>query len=355
MARDRSAIPAAWLPLRRLRYVHDGLPGIRRRRCGQGYCYTLERGRRRVSRDELRRIRALAIPPAWRGVWICLYPDGHLQATGRDARKRKQYRYHPLYRELQDSAKFTRIKEFARALPAIRRRTAADLSRPGLGRRKILALIVRLLETTLVRVGNAEYARANESFGLTTMRDRHMRVVGADRVKFMFKGKSGVLHEVYIDDPKLGRLIRRCQELPGQELFQYVDERSVVRDVDSNDVNMYLRALSGAAFTAKDFRTWQGTMLAALLLERMEGVGSSLRRRRRDVLQVVKEVAAELRNTAATCRKYYIHPGILQAYEQGRLRRLLREGRARRHALRGLRSDERAVLHVLDHIETAPI
>lgn len=289
------------------------------------------------------RIRALAIPPAWTDVWICADPRGHLQATGRDARGRKQYRYHPRWREVRDQDKYGRLPEFGRALPAIRRRIGRDLGRHGLPRQKVLAAVVKLLETTFIRVGNDEYARQNRSYGLTTMRDGHVRVSGS-KVRFMFRGKSGVQHALELDDRRLARIVRRCRDLPGQELFQYLDEDGEVVDVSSEHVNVYLKDITGTDFTSKDFRTWAGTVLAARLLC-AERPTSSAAAGKRAIAQAIDEVARRLGNTRSVCRKCYVHPAVIEAYLDGSITRamgkpteseaaLLRllARRARRHA-----------------------
>src|SRR5215470_5909186 len=261
-----------------LHYTRDDRPGIRRRRAGRGFTYRDDDRGRVTDRATLERIRALAIPPAWTDVWICRDPDGHLQATGRDARGRKQYRYHARWRRRRDAGKFGRMAAFGRALPRIRAACDADLRRPGLPREKVLAAVVRLLELTLIRVGNEEYARLDRSFGLTTLRDRHARVEGS-RIRFRFRGKSGRRHEVGLRDRRLARLVRRCQELPGQELFQYEGDDGAIHDVGSGDVNDYLREISGEDFTAKDFRTWAGTVLAFRALRSLEPAETPTRRR----------------------------------------------------------------------------
>jgi DNA topoisomerase-1 len=298
-----------------LRYGTDSAPGIRRLRRGRGFVYIDRAGRQIRNEATLNRIRKLAIPPAWTDVWICPMDDGHLQATGRDARGRKQYRYHPLWRARRDEVKFDRLIEFAEALPRIRRRTNRDLALPGVPREKVLAGIVRLLELTLIRVGNEEYARLNQSFGLTTMRDRHARATGR-HVRFRFRGKSGHLHEVGIQDRRLARLIRRCQELPGQELFQYVDEEGEIRDVRSEDVNEYLRSAAGADVTAKDFRTWAGTVSAYRAL-RGEEPPASTRAARKTIVRAMRETAERLGNTPAVARQAYVHPAVIAAYANG--------------------------------------
>jgi DNA topoisomerase-1 len=300
-----------------LRYATDARPGFTRHRHGRGFTYRHMDGSTIRDRTIRRRIAALAIPPAWTGVWICPWPNGHLQASGRDARGRKQYRYHVDWTARRDADKFERMLAFARALPRIRARCETDLARRGLPREKVLATVVRLLELTLIRVGNDEYARTNRSFGLTTLLDRHARVDGS-RVRFRFRGKSGETHEVGLRDRRLTAIIRRCQELPGQELFQYVDEDGEIRDIDSDDVNDYLRDASGGPFTAKDFRTWAGTVLAYRALRALQpaGVGGASRR---SVVEAVRQTARRLGNTPAVARGSYIHPALLQAYTDGRI------------------------------------
>jgi len=274
-----------------------------------------------AARDRAR-IRALAIPPAWTDVWISPDPRGHLQATGRDARGRKQYRYHARWRAVRDEDKYGRLAEFGRALPAIRRRIGRDLGRAGLPREKVLAAVVKLLETTFIRVGNAEYARDNHSYGLTTMRDAHVRVSGST-VRFIFRGKSGIRHELELDDRRLARIVKRCRDLPGQELFQYLDERGRVVDVGSEDVNAYLKDITGTDFTSKDFRTWAGTVLAATLL-RVAEPSTSAAAGKRAVVRAIDEVARRLGNTRAVCRKCYIHPAVVEAYLDGTIARVMR-------------------------------
>jgi DNA topoisomerase-1 len=323
------------------------MAGITRRRAGRAFSYRDPQGCVIKQRKQLARIRALAIPPAWTGVWICPLANGHLQATGRDARGRKQYRYHPEWREVRDAHKFDRTLSFASALPAIRARVDADLRRQGLPREKVLAAIVRLLETTLIRVGNAEYARDNKSFGLTTFRDRHVAFDGAE-LAFEFRGKGGKRHQVSLRDRRLARIVRACQELPGQELFQYVDAEGVRRDVDSADVNAYLQEITGEPFTAKDFRTWAGTVLASLALSAFESFDSQAAAKR-NLTRAIEQVAERLGNTVAVCRKSYVHPAILDAYLDGSLLAFLKgEVEALlREELAGLSGEEAAVLAFL--------
>jgi len=300
-----------------LRYATDARPGITRRRSGRGFSYREEDGDLIRDRTVLARIRALAIPPAWAEVWICPWPTGHIQATGRDARGRKQYRYHTRWAARRGTDKFDRMLFFAKALPDIRARCEEDLARPGLPREKVLAAVVRLLELTLIRVGNDEYARLNRSFGLTTLRDRHARIVGS-AIRFRFRGKSGVQHEVGLRDRRLAGVVRRCQELPGQELFQYVGEDDEVCEVTSDDVNDYLRAATEGSYTAKDFRTWAGTVLAYRALRALQPVAGE-QGARRAVVEAIRLTADQLGNTPAVARGSYVHPAVLEAYLEGSL------------------------------------
>lgn len=310
-----------------LRHSTDDRPGITRLRRGRGFSYAWPDGRAVRDATTLARIRTLAIPPAWTDVWISPFPNGHVQATGRDAKRRKQHRYHPQWTAVRDAVKYERLAEFGRALPTLRRRLHRDLSVPGLPHRKVVALVVLVLDRTLMRVGNGEYARTNKSFGATTLTDRHAVVAGA-RVRFRFRGKSGKDHDVEITDRRLARLVKQCQDLPGSQLFQYVDERGRVRDITSTDVNGYLRTHMGKAFTAKDFRTWAGTVLAAQALHDVEALPGQ-RRGDRVVLRAVESVARQLGNTRTVCRKCYIHPAVIDAYMDGSLRRHL-QARVRR-------------------------
>jgi DNA topoisomerase IB len=306
-------------------YVSDTQPGIRRLRRGKGFTYRDADGQPVTDKAELARIRALAIPPAYEDVWICANPDGHLQATGRDARGRKQYRYHPDWRELRDHGKFDRVLAFGAALPKLRRRTRQDLALAGLPREKVLALLVRLLDETLIRVGNETYARDNKSYGLTTLRSRHLRVVRG-RLRFCFHGKSGQEQEVELDDRRLGRIVRRVQQLPGQRLFQYLDDAGERQPVDSGMVNDYLREACGEVFSAKDFRTWGGTAHAAGVLACMPLPDKGGERARRHALvEAVTQVARVLGNTPAVCRKSYIHPEVFEGWRDGSLHRAITE------------------------------
>ena len=326
-------------------WVSDDMPGIRRVRQGEGFVYVGPDGKRIRRESELRRIRALAIPPAYEKVWICTLPNGHLQATGRDARGRKQYRYHPEWRLAKDQDKFERMLEFGAALPRIRKRVQADLAAPvgTMPRREtVLATIVRLLDTTYVRIGNEEYARENKSFGLTTLRNRHAAVIG-DRLRLRFRGKSGKEHEVALDDPRVARVVRRCQAMPGQDLFQYVDEDGAAHSVGSADVNDYIREASGADFTAKDFRTWHGTVHAlALWLEHAE----LDKRARPSTRELLAEVAKRLGNTVAVCKKSYVHPRVLEVLAS-ELDDALRAGLEKAQRRDGLDVAERRLLAFL--------
>ena len=298
-----------------LHYVSDDRPGYTRRANNGEFEYLDTEGKTIGDEQRLLRIKRLAIPPAWTDVWICPSPSGHIQATGRDARGRKQYRYHDRWRELRDENKFDRLAAFAKALPNIRRRIAKDLKLPGLPRRKVLATVVRLLERTFIRIGNEEYARENKSFGLTTMQDRHVTVKG-DRLRFRFRGKSGRAHEVDMTDRRIAKIVSKCQDLPGQDLFQYIDDGEV-RDAASQDVNDYLREITNENFTAKDFRTWAGTVLAAIALN-AQGEFETKKQANANVKTAVCAVAQLLGNTPAICRKCYVHPAIVEAYLSGR-------------------------------------
>ena len=329
-----------------LRYVSDHDPGFSRRKRGRGFQYVDADGGR-LSSEQVQRIEALAIPPAWTDVWICRSADGHLQATGRDARGRKQYRYHPRWREVRDETKYHRLLAFGAALPRIRHRVEKDMSGRALSRERVIATVVHLLDTTNIRVGNDEYARENKSFGLTTMRDRHVEVNGS-RITFRFRGKSGKMHDIELTDPRAARVLRRCEELPGQELFQYVDEDGEVVDIDSDDVNRYLQDVSGDDFTAKDFRTWSGTVLAAWALQELGQFGSQTQAKRQ-VVAAVESVSTELGNTPAICRRCYVHPEVFDSHLDGSLGDILEKAAARKLSkdLAGLTPEEAAVLALL--------
>lgn len=327
-----------------LRYVSDNVPGIRRIPQGKSFVYRTPTGRILRSRQELERIASLVIPPAWTDVWICPLDNGHLQATGRDARGRKQYRYHPQWNASRNETKFHRMVLFGYLLPKVRRVTDGHLRRSRLTYERVMAAVVRLLEQTAIRIGNAEYATENGSFGLTTIRGKHVRVKGS-HIRFQFVGKHGKQNKVEIDDRRLARLVCSCQDLPGYELFKYIDES----DVGSTDVNDYIRSICGHEFTAKDFRTWSGTVHAAAEFKAI-GEASSRTQVRKNIVEVVKRVAGCLNNRPATCRKYYVHPALIDAYERGTLLRelnrpsVVRPGRN----LQGLSPLERSVLRVLE-------
>ena len=300
-----------------LRYVSDASPGIRRRRSGKGFSYADSQGKGVRDRSTLDRIRKLAIPPAYSDVWICPDARGHLQATGRDARGRKQYRYHARWREVRDETKFGRMVAFSEALPRIRKRVEADLSGNGLSREKVLATVVRLLECSCIRVGNEEYARNNESFGLTTLKDDHVEVSGS-RIRFEFKGKGGKTHTVDVSDRRLAKIVAHCQSIPGEELFQFLDENGECQTVDSGAVNDYIRRAGDDDFTAKDFRTWAGTILAVDAL-RGAGAFETEREGKSNLVAAIDRVAEQLNNTRAVCRKYYVHPAVMESYLAGTL------------------------------------
>jgi DNA topoisomerase I len=342
MARDDNPIdPEAAAEAAGLVYMTDDRPGISRKRHGRAFAYFKPDGTRVTDERTLERIRSLAIPPAYEDVWICPRANGHIQATGRDAKGRKQYRYHPKFRETRDGHKYEHMLEFAEALPAIRATIDAHMRRRGLPREKVLATVVHLLETTMIRVGNADYARANRSYGLSTLRNRHVDVDGAE-LKFNFKGKSGKTWRLAIRDRRIARIVKSIQELPGQHLFQYLDEAGEPREISSSDVNDYLREISGRDITAKDFRTWSGTVLTALCLAAEEAETETAAKR--ILRDAVCEVASRLGNTPAVCRKAYIHPEVIEAFTERSLVLKIKEEAAREGVLR---PEEKAVYDLL--------
>ena len=330
-----------------LRYVSDARPGIRRRKIGTGFSYTRADGSKLTEKDVLSRIKSLAIPPAWTDVWICPFKNGHVQATGRDAKGRKQYRYHLLFREVRESTKYGHVVAFADALPMIRDTVKKHMALRGLPREKVLATVVHLLETTLIRVGNDEYAEQNNSYGLTTLKNRHVAVDG-NEVRFRFTGKSGKQWSLRVKDRRIAKIIKACQELPGQELLQYVDEAGNCQDVASGDVNDYLREITGKDITAKDFRTWAGTVLAAMALSELESFDSAAQAKR-NLRAAIEKVAGRLGNTPTICRKCYVHPEVMDSYLDGQLVLGLKE--KAESELRGevanLKPEEAAVLALL--------
>ncbi|MBO0740364.1 MAG: DNA topoisomerase IB [Hyphomicrobiaceae bacterium] len=328
-------------------YVSDERPGIRRHRAGKGFRYANPDGTRLADPAALKRIKSLVIPPAWTDVWISPQPNGHIQATGRDAKGRKQYRYHTRFREVRESTKFHHMLSFAESLPAIRKRVNDHLGLRGLPREKVLATVVRLLESTLIRVGNDEYAKENKSYGLTTLKNRHVEVAGTE-LRFNFKGKGGKSWRLGIRDRRVAKVIRACQDLPGQELFQYIDEDGVTRNITSSDVNAYLREISGEDITAKDFRTWHGTVLAALSLHEFEKFDTQAAAKK-NIRQAIHRVAARLGNTPTICRKCYVHPEILTTYIEGSLLLEIKEKieTELREDLSGLTPEEATVLALL--------
>jgi DNA topoisomerase-1 len=328
-------------------YVHHDRPGITRKRRGKTFHYFDISGRRIADAETVERINKLAIPPAYRDVWICPNPRGHIQAVGTDDRGRTQYRYHPRWREVRDEAKYGRMLAFGKALPKIRARIRRDLKLPGLPRDKVLATVVKLLETTLIRVGNEEYAKHNKSYGLTTIRNDHVDVHGT-HVHFEFRGKSGIDHAVDLDDERLAKVIRQCHDLPEQELFEYVDPDGSRHHVGSSDVNAYLLGVTGEHFTAKDFRTWAGTTLAAMALQEFEAFDSEAQAKR-NVLAAIEAVAARLGNTRTVCRKCYVHPAVVDLYMEGTLVESLRQRLAvkLKRSLHSLKLEEAAVMALL--------
>ena len=330
-----------------LRFVSDESKGITRHKRGKGFRYQSTSGKPLKDRAELARIRKLAIPPAWTDVWICPSPSGHIQVTGRDARGRKQYRYHPDWNRIRDEAKYDRLLTFARALPRVRKTVHEHMSERGLGRKKVLATVVHLLETTLVRVGNREYARDNKSYGLTTLQDRHVSF-GASEVRFKFRGKTGKEWRLKVSDRRVARIVRSCQELPGQHLFQYENDDGEICQISSADVNGYLREIGGAEITAKDFRTWAGTVLAAMALCEFERFDSETAAKR-NIRAAIEMVAARLGNTTTICRKCYVHPEVLSCYLEGALVKSLKQKirKGLREEIARLRPEEAATLVLL--------
>ncbi|WP_439865264.1 DNA topoisomerase IB [Pseudomonas antarctica] len=327
---------------RDLHYVEDTQPGISRKLLRGKFQYFDPKGKRITDADEVKRLNALAVPPAYTDVWICADPRGHLQATGIDARGRKQYRYHARWREVRDSDKYARLQEFGNALPKLRKQLEAQIAEPGFTREKVLATVVMLLDATLIRVGNTQYARDNKSYGLTTLRTRHVDVKGSE-IKFQFRGKSGVEHQISVKDRRLATVVKRCLELPGQNLFQYLDEDGERRTVSSSDVNAYLHSLTGADFTAKDYRTWAGTAMALAVLREVQWQPES--DAKRHVVAMVKDVAKQLGNTPAVCRKCYIHPAVLEHFSLGELSKLPKP-----RVRKGLKAEEVALAMFLEQL-----
>lgn len=328
-----------------LQYVRSDSLIIKRKKSGRGFSYLDPRGERITDKKELERLKSLTIPPALTDVWLCHLPNGHLQATGRDNKKRKQYFYHPEWRKTRSQHKFNRMLLFGASLPLIRETTTKHLRKRGLPKEKVLAAVVQLLETTLIRVGNQQYAKKNCSFGLTTLRDRHVDISGS-KVKFEFRGKSGVDHEIELQDRKLATVIKKCQEIPGYEIFKYYDESGDRHFVDSGDVNEYLRQITQQEFTAKDFRTWSGTLLAAIALNNL-GEFDSEKQAQKNVVRAIKDTAKQLGNRPATCRKYYVHPAIIEAYGNGKLVSMMSEISQLESTSNKLHPEERVVLEII--------
>ena len=330
-----------------LRYVSDEEPGIRRKKAGKGFTYVGPDGRKVADEATLSRIRSLAIPPAYADVWICPRADGHVQATGRDAKGRKQYRYHPAFREIRESTKFEHMIEFAKALPAIRKTIDDHMGQRGLPREKVLATVVHLLENTLIRVGNSDYAKQNKSYGLTTLRDPHVKVDGTE-LRFQFKGKSGKTWKLSVKDRRIAKIVKACQDLPGQDLFQYLDEDGQQQSVTSADVNAYLKDITGRDITAKDFRTWAGTVLAAMALTEFEEFDSEAKAKK-NIRQAIEQVSSRLGNTPTICRKCYVHPEVFNCYLEGSLLLEIKDEveAELRDNLAGLKPEEAAVLSLL--------
>lgn len=329
-----------------LHYVDDTQPGLTRKKLRGKFAYFDPAGQRITDPDEIKRINSLAVPPAYTDVWICADPRGHLQATGRDARGRKQYRYHPRWREVRDADKYSRLREFGMALPKLRKQLETLLDAPGFSRDKVMATVITLLDATLIRVGNTQYARDNRSYGLTTLRSRHVEVNGS-AILFQFRGKSGIEHQITVKDRRLARIIKRCLEIPGQNLFQYLDENGERHTVSSHDVNSYLQTLTGADFTAKDYRTWAGSALALAVLRELQWESEA--EAKRHVVEMVKSVSKQLGNTPAVCRKCYIHPAVVERFLLGALAELPRP-----RVRKGLRTEEVALAMFLEQMMDAP-
>jgi DNA topoisomerase I len=336
-----------------LRYVSDTERGFQRKRAGKHFSYLGLDGKPIRDREHLKRIKSLAIPPAWSCVWICTLANGHIQATGRDAKGRKQYRYHPLWGELSSQTKFQRTIAFGEALPRIREMTQRALNRRGLPREKVLAAVIQLLDKTYIRIGNEEYVRANQSYGLTTLREEHVDVSGGS-LRFQFRGKSGQMHAIDVQDRRLARVVKRCQDLPGEELFRYVDHDGQAQKIGSADVNDYLREITGQDFTAKHFRTWAGTVEASLALREL-GEAATKTAAKRSICQAIRMAAQRLGNKPATCRKYYVHPAILEAYTDGVVLGAIEQQQSYPHEVSayGLRPEEQAVLQLLKTYDSA--
>lgn len=332
----------------KLRYVTDSKPGFSRKLVGDKFQYFDKEGKRITDEKAIERINKLAIPPAYTNVWICPYANGYLQATGYDKRKRKQYRYHPLWNAVSQKEKFSHLVEFAHSLPKIRRKIREHLNLPGMPREKITAAVVWLLENTLIRIGNEEYEKENKSYGLTTLKNRHASIEGGNKIKFEFKGKSGVYHKVKIQSKRVAKIIRRCKELPGQDLFEYRDDNGEIQSITSDHVNEYLQSITGVEITAKDFRTWGGTILAASVFDEV-GICEEESQAKKNIVETVKRVASHLRNRPNTCKKYYIHPVIIEAYTKGNVLSNLMERVSKQQfeALDGLDECENKVLHML--------
>ncbi|WP_095056026.1 DNA topoisomerase IB [Pseudomonas sp. Irchel s3f7] len=329
-----------------LHYVDDTQPGITRKKLRGKFCYFAPTGQRMTDADEIKRLNSLAVPPAYTDVWICTDPHGHLQATGRDARGRKQYRYHPRWREVRDADKYWRLRDFGRVLPKLRQQLDLVLAAPGFSRDKVMATVITLLDSTLIRIGNSQYARDNRSYGLTTLRSRHVEINGS-AIRFQFRGKSGIEHQITVKDRRLARIVKRCQEIPGQNLFQYLDENGDRHTVSSSDINTYLQSLTGADFTAKDYRTWAGSVLALATLRELRWETEP--DAKRHVVEMVKNVAKQLGNTPAVCRKCYIHPAVLDAFILGTLAELPKP-----RARKGLTPQEVGLAMFLETMLTAP-
>ncbi len=342
---DVYADPLASAKLVGLHYTTDEMPGIRRKKHGKSFTYTDASGKTVKDAKTLKRIKSLVIPPAWTDVWICSSDAGHMQVTGKDAKGRKQYRYHPLWNRMRNLTKYHRMVPFAELLPRVRQRIQLDLKKPGLPREKVLATIVELLERTLIRIGNEEYAKDNHSYGLTTMLNKHVTVNGS-KLQFHFKGKSGVVHTIDISDSRLAKIVQKCQEIPGQHLFEYIDDAGNCQKIDSADVNAYLHDVLGEEYTAKDYRTWKGTVLMASHLQDL-GTFTTQKDEKEKIREAIKRVSRTLGNTPSVCKNYYVHPVVLQAYHEGSLHVVFAKMSEQSGDMQFFKPEERAVLHLL--------
>lgn len=329
-----------------LSYVSDIIPGIKRVKSGKGFKYINADGKSINSKEEMNRIKALIIPPAWKDVWICADPNGHLQATGRDAKGRKQYRYHFRWQKIRNELKFDKMILFGQNLPNIRKKIQEDISTSGMYKEKILALVISIMSETLIRVGNLEYAEENETFGLSTMKNQHVEIKG-NKIKFKFKGKSGKFHDIEYSNPKLSKLVKKCQDLPGHDLFEYLDENGNICSISSGDINNYMCSITDQTFTAKDFRTWGGSVYAMLVLQDFANFENQTQAKK-NLTEAIKVIAKKLGNTTAVCKKYYVHPKVVEAFLEGKLENIIQKSKSKN--IEGLKSEEVAFMYLLETV-----